>query len=626
MKQKTIIAIIFFGLLAYGIWWVVNLIWLRPSDIDLFFYRSYMELNGDQPEKLARDDVSVLEAFQPFSYSYADPGASRERDHQTGYQRMLEQLQEYDLEDQDPSQQVTYKMLAFDLKKRIAAKPFFYHTYLFAPENGAHQQLIDYLAHDYPIRGKGEAETYYEDLKALPNHLKALNNSMKERVRRKMLPQRLLMQASVAEIERFLADPPRKNILYTSFARRAIRINPTQLNESQAVEWMVKIERALTERVYPAYRNLLAYLKTVVDACPEGIGVSQLEAGNDYYAYCLKWIAETNLSPQELQNFGKAELITLGEMVRSEANSLRRPLEGPTGPYFAAIPANTLTTYPDNQEGVDAVLNDYRKVINNARVKITGAIEQQPKNKLIQVTFLDTFAFENATEATYYAQSLGAKEQYGQPVFINRKAKLIFNLQDLPQYANWPMRNRAYFYAYPGRHLQLSLQRENEDLPLIRRSADFPAFGTGWALYATTLTDELGFHQDPQGGLPRDSYSRLAFLQMQILYASILVVDPGIHALGWDRETAIQFLQENAGISEKEAASWVNRIAIEPGRHCAAYIGQQKILDLRQESQTRLGKDFAQQDFHSLLMQNGSLPLSVLEEVVTDFVPRSQPE
>lgn len=619
MKLKTIAAIIFLGLLAYGIFWVVNLIWLRPSDVDLFFYRSYMELYGDQPEKLAEADVSVVDAFQPFTYDYSDPGASRERDRQASYKRMLEQLQSYDFEDQDPQQQLTYQMFEFELEKRLAAKPFFYHTYLFVPGAGAHQQIIDYLAHNYPLRDREEAERYYDLLKSIPSHAQALTNSMKERARRKMLPPRSLMQASVDEIERFLADPPTENILYLSFARRAIRVNPTQLNESEAVEWMIKIEREMYRKVYPAYTRLLNYLRTTIEACPAEIGVGQLTEGEDYYAYCLKWIAETEFSPQELQELGKSELQTLREMVRSEANSLRRPLEGSMGPYFDSLPAHTLTIYGDSMEGIDVLLNDYRKIINDARIKITGAIEQEPQNKLVQVTFLDSFAFENATHVTYYPLSLGAKEQFGQPVFVQRKSKLIFNLQDLKQYKNWPMRNTAYFYVYPGRHLQLSLQRENEDLPLIRRSADFPAFGHGWALYATTLSDELGFHQDPMAGLPRDSYSRLGYLQSQILYACFLVVDPGIHALGWDRERAIQFIQEHTGIEKREASSWVDRISIEPGKHCATYLAQQKILDLRQEAKSRLGSEFAQQDFHGLLMQNGSLPLSVLEKAVVDW-------
>jgi uncharacterized protein (DUF885 family) len=617
MKLKTISAIIFFALLAYGIYWVVNLIWLRPSDIDMFFYRTYMEMEGDQPERLAEADISVVDAFQPFDYSYADPGAKRERSHQSTYKRILNQLQDYDVRVQDPQQQLTYKMLEFELEKRKAASPFFYHEYLFAPGIGAHQKLIDYLAHNYPIRDRDEAEYYYEDLKKLPNHLKALTNSMKERVRQNMLPPRELMQASVDEVTAFLSVPPRKNMLYLSFARRAIRVNPTQLNEGEAVEWMDKIEWTLSTKVYPAYSRLLSYLRSTVEACPEGISVYQLENGEAYYAHRLKWIAETSLSPQELHDLGKAELTTLREMVRAEGNSIKRPLEGPMGLYFSSIPPNTLTTYGDSFPGIDRLLNDYRKVINDVRVKITGAIEQEPRNKLIQTTFLDSFAFEHGPYVTYYPQSLGAKEQIGQPVFIQRKGKLIFKLKDLKRYPNWPMRNTAYYHTYPGRHLQLSLQRENEDIPLLRRTIDYPAFGQGWALYATTLADELGFHQDPQGGLPRDTYSRLGYLQKQILHACMLVIDPGIHALGWKKEEAIQFLLDNAGIAESEAKWRVNRVILEPGKHCAPYLGQQKILDLRAQSKSRLGADFAIQDFHALLLKNGSLPLSVLEESVT---------
>jgi len=616
MKLKTISAIIFVGLLAYGVWWLVNLIWLRPNDIDLFFYRSFMELNGDRPEALAEADVAVMDAIQPFNYSFSDPGGGRERARQEAYLRISDQLGEYDIRVQEPQQQLTYQLLEFELDKAMAAKPFFYHEYLFYPGGGAHQQIIDYLAHTYPIRDRDEAEAYYEDIKALPNHIKALTNNMKERVRREMLPPKHVMQASIDEIVRFLADPPSKNILYLSFARRAIRVNPTQLNEGEAVEWMDKIEWAMSTKVYPAYKSLLSYLQSVVESCPTDIGIDHLPEGKAYYDYRLKWIAETQLTPGELMELGKAEIENLRQMVRSEGNAIRKPLGDSLGAYFEQIPPSTITSYTDDQKGIDLLLNDYRKIINDVRIKITGAIEQEPQNKLIQVTFLDTFAFPTSPQAIYYPLSLGAKEQYGQPVFVQRKSKLIFKLKDLQQFPNWPMRTQTYFYTYPGRHLQLSLQRENEELPYLRRTADLPAFGQGWALYATTLADELGFHKDPNSSLPRDTYSRLGYIQMQLLYASFLVVDPGIHSEAWTREQAIRFIQDHTGFSEANVAYWVDQIIAEPGTHIAPYLGQKAIGEARDAAQKRLGSAYSVQDFHARLLGNGSLPLEIMRTAI----------
>jgi uncharacterized protein (DUF885 family) len=618
MKFKTISAIVLLLLLAYGIWWGVNLVWLRPADIDVFFYRSFMEMEGDEPEKLAEADLNVMDAFRQFNENFADPTGKRARVQQERYRNILSQLQGYASSDLTADKQLSAEALAHELEMRIAGEPFFYHQALFYPGGGAHAALIDYLAHTFPLRDRDEADLYLDRLNAIPGHLRQLRASQKERARQGLLPARPLQQAAIDEIERFLQDSPIRNILYLSFARRAIRVDPTQLNEAEAVEFLIKIEDILTERVYPAYQRTLSELKAQLEQCPESPAATQMKEGEAYYRYCLQRYAETDLSPDTLFAIGQRELQRLQAMVRTESQLIKRPFEGSVAQYLRNI-SEGKGRYSNDQEGVDKVLDDYRKIINDVRVKITGAIELEPKQKIITVTNQDSFRSAYAPASRYYPVSLGAKEQAGQPVFVQRRAKWVVRLDTLSAYPTWPMRQAAYFHTYPGRHLQLTLQRENESLPMFRRVADWPAFGRGWALYATTLADEVGFHQDPNSVFTRNRHSRLAYLQDQMLHAAMLIIDPGIHHKGWSLEQAMAFLVEQVGIRPGEARYQVWQAAARPGWQCAAWLGQQKILELREKADAQLGRDFLIQDFHALLLRNGSLPLFLVEKAVNDW-------
>jgi uncharacterized protein (DUF885 family) len=174
------------------------------------------------------------------------------------------------------------------------------------------------------------------------------------------------------------------------------------------------------------------------------------------------------------------------------------------------------------------------------------------------------------------------------------------------------MPSLAYHEAIPGHHFQIAIAQEL-DLPGFRTAVGSTAYTEGWALYAELLAHELGFYED-------DPYGNLGRLQMEVFRAARLVVDTGIHAKGWTFDQGVEYMQENTGMPPGQIQFEVSRYITWPGQATAYKIGMLKILELRQHAEEQLGDQFDLKEFHNVVLGNGSMPLSVLERVVQDFI------
>jgi uncharacterized protein (DUF885 family) len=174
------------------------------------------------------------------------------------------------------------------------------------------------------------------------------------------------------------------------------------------------------------------------------------------------------------------------------------------------------------------------------------------------------------------------------------------------------MRTLAYHEGIPGHHFQLTVQQELKGVPFFRRILPFTAFAEGWGLYAERLALENGFQQD--------AYDSLGALQADLYRAVRLVVDTGIHRDRWTREQAIDYMVKNTGLDSTKVVTEIERYIVMPGQACAYKVGELKILQLRQKAMDELGPQFDIKKFHDVILTNGSLPLSLLERVVDDWI------
>jgi uncharacterized protein (DUF885 family) len=201
----------------------------------------------------------------------------------------------------------------------------------------------------------------------------------------------------------------------------------------------------------------------------------------------------------------------------------------------------------------------------------------------------------------------------------SRPGVFVVNERDLNETPTWAMKTLAYHEGIPGHHFQISIAQQLKGLPYLRQLPVYTAYTEGWALYAERLAAEMGMYKDdPLGDLGR--------LQAEIFRAVRLVVDTGIHVKGLSREQAIQYMVENTGMSDTEVTTEIERYIANPGQACAYKVGELKILELRDRAKTAFGDKFSLKDFHAVILENGALPLTVLENLVDEWIARTAPQ
>jgi uncharacterized protein (DUF885 family) len=197
----------------------------------------------------------------------------------------------------------------------------------------------------------------------------------------------------------------------------------------------------------------------------------------------------------------------------------------------------------------------------------------------------------------------------------SRPGIFFANLRDLSESPTWGMKTLAYHEGIPGHHFQISTALGLKNMPIIRQQTLYTAYAEGWALYAEYFAAEIGMYKD-------DPFGDLGRLQLELLRAARLVVDTGLHAKGWTREQAIDYMVTTTGMAPADVASEVERYMALPGQACAYKIGELKILELREKAKAALGPKFNLKDFHAVVLENGGVPLTLLEQLVDEWIAR----
>jgi uncharacterized protein (DUF885 family) len=194
----------------------------------------------------------------------------------------------------------------------------------------------------------------------------------------------------------------------------------------------------------------------------------------------------------------------------------------------------------------------------------------------------------------------------------SRPGVFYANLYDIKATPKYSMKTLAYHEGVPGHHYQLAIQQELKDMPFFRKMVPFIAYSEGWALYAERVAYEMGMLPDP--------YDNIGRLQAELFRAVRLVVDTGIHAQRWSREKAIDYMLANTGMTESDVVAEIERYFVMPGQATAYKVGMTKILELRTKAEKALGTKYDVRDFHRVVLNNGSVPLNILEQLVDQYI------
>jgi len=349
---------------------------------------------------------------------------------------------------------------------------------------------------------------------------------------------------------------------------------------------------AISEKVAPAFRKLHEFLLTTyVPKARQSIGLSTVKDGRAWYEYAARVSTTTSMTPEEIHRLGLSEV----QRIREEMGKIIDDL-GFRGSFeeFTDFLRNDSQFFYKDAESLLAGYRDICKRADPELSKLFGKLPRAPYG----VIAVPSYAAPSQTTAYYQPGSLPA----GRPGYF------YANTYALHTRPKWEMEALTLHEAVPGHHLQIMLAQELEGVPEFRKHEGYTAFVEGWALYAESLGEEMGFYADP--------YSKFGQLTYEMWRAVRLVVDTGIHVMGWTRDEAINFFKENSSKPEHDIIVEIDRYIAWPGQALAYKIGELKIKELRKFASNELGEAFDLRAFHDQVLGNGAVPLEVLEAQV----------
>lgn len=489
-----------------------------------------------------------------------------------------------------PTNQVNYNILARQLREDIAEYEFLSHLTPISNRSGFHIEFPE-LRRDVPLVTVQDFENYIARLRVFDSYAAGYIELLRAGIAAERTLPAVILRGYEPTIESHIVDDPTRSLLYEPLVDL-----PATVPESEHERLRNAAQDAIRDGVVAGYRRFRDFMRDeYVPSARGSIGASALPDGRDFYRHRVKKFTTLDITPEEVHQTGLAEVAR----IRGEMQEIMRQVEFDGN--FSAFVEYLRTEpkfYAETPEGLMKEAAVILKRIDGKLPELFGRLPRMPYG----LREIPAYIAPRTTSA-YYQPPAGDGTRAG---FYNLNT---FNLKSRPLYA---LESLSLHEAVPGHHLQIALQQELEDLPNFRRFGGATAFVEGWALYAERLGLECGFYTDP--------YSDFGRLSMEMWRACRLVVDTGMHYLGWTREQAIEFMAANSAESMHNIEAEIDRYIGWPGQALAYKIGELKIRELRARAEAELGEQFDVRAFHDAVLGGGSVPLDVLQQQIEAWI------
>ncbi|MBD3583096.1 DUF885 domain-containing protein [Flavobacterium selenitireducens] len=418
---------------------------------------------------------------------------------------------------------------------------------------------------------------------------------MKKGLQQRVVLPRSLTVKVIPQFEDMITAKVEDNLFYTT-----IKTLPKDLSEPTKKELTDAYTKTIKEQLEPKFKQVVDFLKQeYLPASRNTSGYGALPFGNDIYRVYAKQWTTTKMTPDEIHELGLKEVAR----IKSEMEKVKSQVgfKGDIKEFFNHVrEKKELKPFSKPEE----VIANFERIHNIIEPNVDKFFSLQPKTPF---EIRRTEAFREKSASAEYVQ--GAADG-------SRPGIFYVPIPDVKNYNYYADEDLFLHEAIPGHHFQISLQQENKELPDFRKFAWFGAEGEGWALYTESLGKELGLYNDP--------YQYFGMLGSEMLRATRLVVDTGLHWKGWTREQAIQFKMENEAEPADGIVMEVERYMAMPGQATSYKIGQLKIIELRKKAEKALGQKFDIREFHARILESGVMPLALLERKIDAWIAKNK--
>jgi uncharacterized protein (DUF885 family) len=507
--------------------------------------------------------------------------------------RWLEEMPEASL---SPTQQLNREVVIWDLKTSSVGPERFdvsnpQSPYLITQQDGAYFSIPDVLNSAHTIESAADAEAYLSRLSQFATVLDNETVEQRRQAARGFLAPGWALDVALGQMRELRAAAPAESTMAASVAGRASAKNISG-------EWRRRAAKVIAGEVYPALDRQIAAVTALKPATRRGDGIWRVPNGAEIYAAALAEATTTNYSPEEVHQIGLQQVAE----ITAQLDTILRAAgytSGSVGDRLTALNKAPDQLYANTDAGRAELIAGLNEGVKAMYAKLPQAFATLPKQPL-EIRRVPPEIQEGASNGYYRQATLDG----------SRPAIYFINLKSTADWPKYSLPSLTYHEGVPGHHLQLSIAQLSNELPMLRRTAFYSAYGEGWALYAEQLADELGAYS----GIERAGY-----LQSFLFRAERLVVDTGLNSKRWSREKAIEHMVATTGFARPRVQREIERYCASPGQACSYKIGHIAWTKQRAKAQRMLGAKFDIRDFHEILKE-GAMPLTILERRVSERI------
>jgi len=591
-------------LLLVGAYAGYRIVWGQPFTLNQLANRQATFFLVRNPELFSMIGLVDGTLLDRHSGKLEPVGVAKRDDDYAFAEKALAEVRRFDRAKLDPQEQTTYDILLDFYGAQAQFRQFDWLSseglYPISPMFGTQVQLANFMQTTHVVKNEKTARNYVARLHAMGAKLDGLTAEMQRQSAAGVVLPPALLEKSLVVLGDTIASAPEESPFVTTFVERMVKADG--LDERTRTELREAAVTAVRDSVYPAYERMRAALiaeRPKAEGTADGVG--RLADGAAFYQAMLKQFTTTDYTPEQVHQLGLAEVARIDAEMDAllEGQGLT---DGTVAERMLALGTDPRFLLPDTDEGREQLLVKYRAILDDMARRMPEYFKTIPPGTL-------------AVERVPASAEKGSAGAYYSPAAMDgsRTGTFYANLRDTSETPTWGMKTLAYHEGIPGHHFQIATARELKGLPFIRQQPIYSAYSEGWALYAERLAAEIGLYAD-------DPFGDLGRLQAEMFRAVRLVVDTGLHAKGWTREQAIEYMLGATGMNEGEVISEVERYMALPGQACAYKVGQLKILALRDKARAALGEKFNLRDFHTVMLENGAVPLTVLERLVDEWI------
>lgn len=578
-----------------------NLFLMKPFSLDHYLAKELIMGLLESPEFMTYIGIfdpynSILKHNQKLSIDTLEDGQA---DHEKTLKR-LEMLKKYDSNNLSDVQKITQKIAIFDTENNINTfQNFRFHSYPYNQISGNHLNIVEFMTDTHPIRNYREATDYIKRVKAFDNSMNADLIWLNEQQKLGIFAPKFVFDHVIKQLKEIIEYSDENNPLVKVFMRK---VNNLDIDKQKKENLYNELSKVIKSEVNPGYELILNFMETNYKNANEHHGVWSLPNGDAFYASRLRSYTTTDYTAEEIHQIGLSEVERIGKRMEEIFILLGYEIIKSVGQMMNDLNENPDFLYEDTPDRKEIVLADYNQMVKEAENDVKPYFERFPISP-VEVRAVPEYSEQTAAGGYYQAPSLDG----------SRPGVFYANLYDIKQTPTFGMRTLTFHEAVPGHHFQIALNQENESLTMYRKMGyRTSAFTEGWALYSEQLAVEAG--------MTKNLYDELGVLQSEMFRANRLVVDTGLHYKKWTREKAMEYMKKTTGMSDTEVRVEIERYIVWPGQATSYKMGMLKILELREKAKKALGEKFDIKKFHTVVLDQGIVPLFILEEIIDEWI------